>query len=234
MVARRALRVARTAAIGKDAASGAFLKDLLSAHVLAEWTAQAGTAQREVLTFPHHLLFDYAVARLYVPAEAEDFVNLLTNEADLLIAIRPSIDLHYQQLWHRNQESFWKLTFHALSSPINEVGKLQGPSVAALYATTIDQTQPLLDCLRDPLRSATGIAGLQHILATLLTHDMTSASIRRGPWIEFLSAATASITPEIASAGRPYVNFLSKTPANSPKRTDNTSGRSRAASWPMH
>jgi hypothetical protein len=40
MVSRRALRVARAAAVQNDAASGAFLDHLLSTHVLAEWTAQ--------------------------------------------------------------------------------------------------------------------------------------------------------------------------------------------------
>jgi hypothetical protein len=213
MVTCRALRVARTAAIANDAASGAFLDDLLSTHVLAEWTTQTGTAQRDFLTFPHHLLFDYAVARLYIPAEAADLVNLLTKEADLLIAIRPSIELHFQRLWHHDQASFWDLTFQSLASPLNEVGKLLGPSVAALHATTISQTKPLLHWLNDTARCATGIAGLQHILATLLTYGTTTASIRPGPWIEFLDTATAALTPSLANTARPYIIFLSENAA---------------------
>jgi signal recognition particle GTPase len=209
MVARRALRVPRTAAIANDTASSAFLDDLLSTHVLAEWTTQTGAAQRDFLTFPHHLLFDYAVARLYIPAEAGDLIGLLSKEADLLIAIRPSIELHFQRLWHHDQAAFWDLTFHSLASSLNEVGKLLGPSVAALHATAINQTQPLIDCLNDPTRSPTGIAGLQHLLATLLTYGTTTGLIRPGPWIEFLDSATATLTPPLANSIRPYIIFLS-------------------------
>jgi hypothetical protein len=213
MVTRRALRVARSAAIADDAASGAFLNDLLSTHVLAEWTTQTGAAQREFLTFPHHLLFDYAVVRVYVPAEEADFVDLLTKETDLLIAIRPSIELHFQRLWHHDQSSFWKLTFRSLSSPLNEVGKLLGPSVAALHADAISQTKPLLDCMNDPARTATGIAALQHVLATLVTYGNTTGSIRPGPWIEFLDTATAALRPALANAVRPYIILVSENAA---------------------
>jgi hypothetical protein len=210
MITRRSLRIGRAAAVGNDAASGTSLKDLLSTHVLAEWATQTGVAQREFLTFPHHLLFDYAGARLYIPPEAADLVDLLKKEADLLIAIRPSIELHYQRLWHRDQASFWDLTFRVIDSPVNEVGKLLGPSVAALHATAIAQTKPLLDCLNDPARQAVGVGALQHILATLLTHGTSAGSVHQTPWIEFLDDATAALIAPIAYAIRPYTIFLSE------------------------
>jgi MoxR-like ATPase len=210
MVARRALRVARIAAMGNDAASSGSLDDLLSTHVLAEWTTRSGAAQREFLTFPHHLLFDYAVARMYVPPEPGDLVNLLTAQPDLLIAIRPSVEIHLQRLWHRDQTAFWDLTFRALASPLNEVGKLLAPSVAALHAADIGQTQPLIDCLNDHAKCPTGIAGLQHVMATLLTHANANGSPRPGPWLEFLDSVTALPAAAVANSVRPYVMFLSE------------------------
>jgi hypothetical protein len=196
MVKRRALRVIRAAAVANDAASGAFLDDLLSTHVLAEWTTQSGTALREFLTFPHHLLFDYSIARLYVPAEASELVNLLTSEADLLIAIRPSIEIHFQRLWHQDQSSFWDPTFRALASPLNEVGKLLGPSVAALHATSIGQTQPLLDWLNDPIRCPTGMAGLRH-----MTSRITSETRRMRRLSANSLTISRSISPPPQSGG---------------------------------
>ena len=210
MVEQRALRTARTAVISDDAASGAFLTDLLSNHVLAEWTTQTGKAQREILTFPHHLLFDYAVSRLSIPPEHQNLIARLTAEPDLLLAIRPSIDLHCQRLWHSDQAAFWDLAFRILESSIPEVGKLIAPSVAALNATTSTQTQPLLECLQDPTRHTTGIAALQHILATLLTHGTNTKTVISGPWLKCLNQFTATLTPQLTNTVRPYTIFLSQ------------------------
>jgi len=208
MVKQRVLRIARAGALQNDAASGTFLEDLLSKHVLAEWTTQTGLAQRDFLTFPHHLLFDYAVARLFAPPDAPALIQLLGAEPDLLIAIRPSIELHFHRLWHQDQLAFWGLTLGILESPINEIGKLLGPSVAALLAKTKADIQPLLDCVSDAQRRGTGIAALRHILATLLTYGLTAGMVGPGPWAEFLDTATATMMPELAHSIRPYVNFL--------------------------
>jgi hypothetical protein len=80
MIARRSLRVTKKAALEKEAASGPYLDALLRAHVLAEWTAQSGAARPEFITFQHHLLFDYAGARLYVPPEPDDLADLLSKQ----------------------------------------------------------------------------------------------------------------------------------------------------------
>lgn len=210
MVKIRALRTERTAAVADDAASGAFLDDLLSTHILEEWTSQNGKAQRDFLRFPHHLLYDYAVARLSIPLDQAAFITRLTAEPDLLLVIRPSIDLFCQRRWHTDRDAFWSLTFNALNSSLPEVGKLIAPSVAALHATNVEQLQPLLNYLHSSTQHATGIAALQHILSTLLTHGTTSGVPLKGPWIEFLDQASEYLTPQLSSSIRPYTIFLSE------------------------
>jgi hypothetical protein len=209
MIARRSLRISKRAALGNEAASGPFLNALLRLHVLAEWTTQTGAPRSDFITFPHHLLFDYAGARLYVPPEADDLVELLSRQPDLLIAIRPSLELHFQRLWHQDQSSFWELTFLLVESGVNEVGKLLGPSVAAIHATQNAETAPLIDALSDPTRQAAGLAVLKHILATLLTQKTIDT-----PWIECLVAATTSLDAPVAFAIRPYLMFLSERAAD--------------------
>lgn len=130
MIARRSLRITKTVALQNEAASGPFLNALLRSHVLAEGTTPTGAARTDFIAFPHHLLFDYAGARLYVPPEPDDLVELLSKEPDLLIAIRPSLELHNQRLWHHDPSSFWDVTFRLIESAVNEVGKLLGPSKA--------------------------------------------------------------------------------------------------------
>jgi hypothetical protein len=205
MIARRSLRVSKRAALGNEAASGPFLNALLRSHVLAEWTTQSGASRSEFITFPHHLLFDYAGARLYVPPEPDELLELLSKEADLLIAIRPSLEIYYQRLWHQDQASFWDLTFRLVDSSVSEVGKLLGPSVAAIHATQSAQTAPLLDALNDPARQPVGLAVLKHILSTLVTQKTVDT-----PWIKCLVAATTSLEAPFAFAIRPYLIFLSE------------------------
>jgi signal recognition particle GTPase len=204
MIARRSLRVTRKAAMEKEAASGPYLDALLRAHVLAEWTTQSGAPRPEFITFQHHLLFDYAGARLCVPPEPDDLADLLSKQPDLLIAIRPSLELYCQRLWHHDQPSFWELTFRLSGSNVNEVGKLLGPAVAALYATEYSETTALLDGLKNPAQNAAALAVLHHILATLLTHRTVDTI-----WIEFLDAATTDLTGSLAHNVRPYIFFLS-------------------------
>lgn len=210
MVQQRALRVPRTAARANDTASNAHLKDLLSTHVLAEWTTRAGTPQRDFLTFPHHLLFDYAVARLSIPQEPKDLIARLTQESDLLIAIRPSIELHYQRLWHHDSERFWDLTFDTITASVPEVGKLLGPSIAALSATNTNQFQPLLERLKeDGTAHDPGMATLRHLLATFLT-NANAGDITGSPWCNLLDAVSAPMTHELAFAVQPSLWFLTE------------------------
>ena len=210
MVEQRALRIQRTAAIANDAASSAFLTDLLSNNVLAEWTTQAGTTQREFLTFPHHLLFDYAVARRSIPSQHHDFVARLTAEPDLFIAIRPSIDFHFLRLWHSDQASFWDLVFRTIAAPIPEIGKLIGPSVAAQHATHVSEFQLLLNRLNqtNPIAHEEGMAVLRHVLTTLVTNATTNTRFTPSPWCTLLDTSTTTITLDLAFAARPSVWFL--------------------------
>jgi signal recognition particle GTPase len=211
MVQQRALRIPRTAAINNDLAASTILTGLLSAHVLAEWTTPAGAAQHDIITFPHHLLFDYAVARLSIPPDHATFVARLTAEPDLLLAIRPSIELHYQRLWHDDPASFWDLTFRAIRAGMPEIGKLIGPSIAALHAETVARYQPLLDKLdhNDLAEHEEGMGALRHVLNTLLA-NAHNTSAKTTPWCALIDACTATITLELAGTIRPSVWSLAE------------------------
>ena len=191
MVQQRALSIRRDVAIGNELAASKLLDDLLSSHVLAEWATQTGATQRDKLTFPHHLLFDYAVARLSISPDHPTFIARLVAERDLLLAIRPSIELHYQRLWHSDPAAFWDLTFKAIRADMPEIGKLIGPSIAALHAETLADYQPLLDRLNhsDPVVHEDGMAALRHVLNTLLANAQPG-STRATPWCDLINACT--------------------------------------------
>lgn len=98
MIELRQLRAPRAQVV--DAASSAALHELLGTHVLTEWQPYPASApDRYVLTFPHHALFDYAVARLVLRGEPAGLVARLTAEPDLVLMVRPSLELHFEALW---------------------------------------------------------------------------------------------------------------------------------------
>lgn len=196
--------------IADDMTAGTYLSDLLRGHILAEGGIPAGLPQRDVLTFPHHLLYDYAVARLSIPADDHELIALLTAAPDLLLAIRPSIELYFQRRWHADTVAFWAVTLNIMAAPIPEVGKLIAPSVAALQATIPEEAEPLLACLQDPAQHERGIGAFRHVLATLLTRGRHPKVPAIGPWLVVVDRASGDLTPSLAETLRPFTIFLTE------------------------
>jgi hypothetical protein len=98
MVSARVLRVNRSSVAAPG--TSLVLDDLLSTHILTEWqSSPVGTPDQYVLTFAHHVLFDYAVARLLFRGTPEKLLTRLTDDPELVIVVRPSLLLHFQHLW---------------------------------------------------------------------------------------------------------------------------------------
>jgi signal recognition particle GTPase len=102
MIAARALRVDR-AALQRDPSYAAPLAELLSKHVLAEEQSGDGAVRREVLSFSHNVLFDYAVARLLLRRDHHALVSLTREQPELLLIVRPSYELHLRYVWESGQ-----------------------------------------------------------------------------------------------------------------------------------
>ena len=115
MVKVRALRVNRSYVA--EPTLSALLTDLLSTQVLTEWQpSEALAPDRYVLTFSHHVLFDYAVERLLLRGTPEALVKRLTDDPELVIVVRPSLVLHFQHLWTADPRhaQFWHLVFQII------------------------------------------------------------------------------------------------------------------------
>ena len=65
------------------------------------------------VAYSHNLLFDYAVARLWVrdlpPEVTEKFAEKAGHQ--LLLAIRPSLQIAFQRLWNAGNAAFWEAAF---------------------------------------------------------------------------------------------------------------------------
>ncbi len=141
----------------ESVASGRHLYDLLSEQVLVEWKPRPEDAPRSsTFAFAHHVLFDYAVARLLLRRDAGRLAAFLAADPAFVLLGRPSLVMHFHYLWALDQpggarEEFWETALDVCDPPgIPEIGKLIGPGVAAEIGITVQEFEPLLVALADP------------------------------------------------------------------------------------
>ena len=151
---QRALHVDRD--LVETAAAGPHISDLLSEQVITEWRPRPEDAPREsTLAFAHHVLFDYAVARLLLRRSARRLVAVLEDDPAFVLLGRPSLVMHFHYLWAldpegKPREEFWETALAVCGSRgIPEIGKLIGPGVAAESRLAVQEFVPLLLALAD-------------------------------------------------------------------------------------
>lgn len=215
MVAERVLYVERQAVAGTD--TSPLLDDLLSTQILIEWQPFPETLpERYILAFAHHVLFDYAVARLLLRGPREKVIRRLVDDPDLVVFIRPSIMLHFSHLWNfdHSRQQFWDLVFRVIHAPeIPEIGKLIGPSVAAELTRTLSDLEPLCAALESSDAQVQGAAeqALRHLVGALLAGVPGAANLLgpgAGPWSELLERVSRNLRPSVAYAVQPLLMTL--------------------------
>ena len=152
----------------------------------------------DTLLFSHHILFDYAVARLVFRRgrDPANLVDRLVQEPALALMLRPSLSLAFSEVWSQNQSGrprFWNLAFAvAHEAHVSPVGQLIGPVTIAGQAEALADLQPLLDALTPgaPLQGAAELI-LQHLTGALLAFvkgGAPSIGSDTGPWMALAEA----------------------------------------------
>ena len=164
-----------------NAASGDALTDLKSAQVLVEWQPSLDQQpNRYVLAFSHHVLFDYAAARLLLRGDPATLVRTVEQKPELALILHPSFTLHFQHLW-TTKLAFWNFAFKLVESPgVPQIGKLVGPAAAAELAHAIADFDPLLVRMQDPDSARQLLADqiFEHVVGSILV-----ASRKRYPLV---------------------------------------------------
>lgn len=179
------------------------LDELLSSNVLTEEDTGA-TVRREVLSFAHHVLFDYAAARLLFRGLPAAIVDRTAARPELVLIIRPSYDLHYRHLWELDQERqvFWDAAFAVASTDgVPVVAKIIAPGVAADLIAQPGDYARLVAALRSENEETREVAEemLAHLIGARLLVSGRGSSIpdnRRDVW----AALTEQLSEEIAPA----------------------------------
>ncbi len=186
MVESRALQVERSRVARAD--TSVALTQVLSSQVLQE------DEIADTLKFAHHVLFDYAVARLLLRGPVDRLVESLEGDPDLIIVIRPSIVLHFQYLWVADpqREAFWKATFATIASEtLPEIVKLVGPSVAAELGTSVGDFEILRANSRAAEEQEASVAerAVMHLMGALLAKNPDELiGTNAGPWCALVEA----------------------------------------------
>src|SRR6266536_2773875 len=138
MLARRQLRTlaAPPAVLATDDPA---IAGLLSDNLLAV-EPRPGMAARRVVTFSHHILFDYTVMRCVLrdPLEPLRLITCLDADPALPLVARPSLDLLFDELWELggDRAEFWQLAIALAGSSHLLASLAAGPSVEDLQPLT--------------------------------------------------------------------------------------------------
>ncbi len=219
MVGSRQLRIPRRAVATGDNSSS--LNDLLSTQVLVEGQANSAPApDHYTVQFSHHVLFDYAVARLLMRGPGQVLADRLSTDPEMALVVRPSIQWHFQYLWSLDAAhvDFWDLVFAVVRlRDIPEIAKLIGPSIAAELAESLDDLGILSGALgqTDPQGRAVAQSSLRHLVGALLSETgggrhLVGASA--GPWCAFVEHISRELQPLLAYILRPILLQICKDP----------------------
>lgn len=176
----------------------------------------------DTLLFSHHILFDYAVARLIFRRGRDPaiLVNKLVLEPSLVLMLRPSLSLAFNEVWGQNQSGrsrFWSLAFAvAGETRVPPVGQLIGPSAIAEQADSLADLQPLVDALKPgcPLQGAAELI-LQHLTGALLARVKVDTQLigpTAGPWMALGQSLSQIGTDAAMNSVRILVQISSEKP----------------------
>jgi hypothetical protein len=220
MIDAHELRAARRAVRTPDAGSAA-LNALLTSHVLVEWQESDSAApNRDFVAFSHHVVFDYAIARLqFRNLQPADLGGKFAAEPDLVISVRPSLVLHFQHVWERDssRNPFWDLVLQLIRfEGVPEIGKLIGPGIAAAGTKDLSDLGSLFAELTaaDPEQRRAAEHALQHLVGALsVSQEIASAWTEQlaTPWCDAVEFLSRSMTPRTADVVRLLLRLL--TPA---------------------
>ena len=218
MVETRSLRVNRSDIIGVNYSefNSQLLKEILSFHILTEWKpSNRENVDRSILTFAHHVLFDYTVSCLILRGLASTTVKRLESEFDLVLAIRPSIVFYFQHLWFVDptRQDFWQVVLQILQSQdIPEIGKIIGIGVAADLIQDSSDCNPLFEILEatpQPPDNHAIYRTLYHLTGSILVDtkrlNILLTSSHSSPLCEIIERFSRSINLSLFSTIRMLV-----------------------------
>ena len=143
------------------------------------------------LGFRHHVLFDYAVARLLLSPAIEDVFRHLAKDLAAGLLIAPSLSYWLEDTKRRSPaKEYWKVIARLISDPaVDPVARVE---VARLAVEAVDDDTPLtalLEVLEDPSVTLTG--AFEQLVGALLTKTVAKERFSVEPWARLAGMMSA-------------------------------------------
>jgi len=207
MIEHRSLRAVRSDLPGT--LDSAALTRLRSNGVLVPWTAPGATEpERAVITFSHHILFDYAASRLLLRGTPATLVETLAKDPEFILSFRPSAVMHFEYLWllESSRVAFWPSAIAVTGAEsLPAIAKTVAPAVAVAAAGSLADFAPLLSLL--PSSPAGVEHTVRHVFGALLAAERGEldplVGSPGGLWAALLRATAEHLTGITAYAIRP-------------------------------
>jgi hypothetical protein len=161
---------------------------------------QGGRPNEDVLLFNHHVLFDYAVARLIFlrGRQPDRLVALLSARRELSLMLSPSLTLALTDAWNAgtDRKPFWELAF-ALGATrgLPGVAQLAAPTVVVEHTKDLADVNPVLEALKatGARRDAAENVALNIVgaLFVRMNAGVPLVGPSAGPWMEFADQLTS-------------------------------------------
>jgi hypothetical protein len=186
----------------------------LERHGIIRAEERAGKPDEDVLLFNHHILFDYAVARLVFRRGRDSayLVQLLRARREIALMLSPSLTLALADAWGLGgtRQAFWDIAFAlAEESELPGVAQLAAPMIAAELAEQIDDLSPLLAALTpSSARRAAAEAFLQNLIGAIFVRMNSGVPLTgpsAGPWMTLADRLASIGSDRIMLAVRPLL-----------------------------
>jgi len=185
--------------LATDGTTDQAIAQLLGGGVLVESQSPDGS---DTLAFSHHVLFDYALARLMLRVDEARLAALLRDRPDLALVARPSLTLHFQWCWEQDRELFWRLTFAlAEDQTLPLLGRAAAPAVAA-QAISADDLRPLTEALAGSDSREGARQALVHVIGSALAAGSRQRPLQDAPigvWATFADRLSEHLDDHIAT-----------------------------------
>lgn len=191
------------------------LQKLLASGILS---SGADTDNIRRISFAHHMLFDYAVARLTLGSgKDDDLPATLTQSNDTALLLAPAAVLAFQMLWqeHNDRRAFFDVAIKvAQASGVGSFCRMLPARIIAELTSAPEDFAPLLEALKSSNKETVEAAQflVRHAFGALRTSvivDDLATGPRSGAWLKIARRLVEDVVDLIAYSLKPVTAYWS-------------------------
>jgi len=174
------------------------------------------------VAFSHHMLFDYAVARLILESgQAADLVERLTASDDRALLLAPAATIVFRMLWQdkdKGRTLFWEKAFNVAGAEgAGAFCRMLPARVAAELTQHLEDFAPVMTCLRnmDCKNRTVALFLVRHCLGALASGIISDQRIM-GPtavqWCRIVRELSEAAIADVGGMLKPVIAQCIETP----------------------